>query len=145
MSNNSITSANAIFALAIDGIFTSPQQLQGFAADDIFDTPAIAPTEFSMGLDGKLSAGWVPVAIAQSITLQADSDSIVVFDTWYATQVSQRDVYFANATIMLPSVGLVYTMKRGVLTGYAPLSDAKKMLQPRKFTITWESAQAGPM
>lgn len=145
MSNPSITSTNAIYLLSIAGLFTVPQALQGFSADDIFDTSDINPAEVSMGLDGKLSAGWVPVAIVQSISLQANSDSATLFDAWFTAQQAAREVYFANAIVRLPSIGRSYAMTRGVLTSYSPIAAAKKMLQPRKFSITWESSIGAPL
>ena len=36
-------------------------------------------------------------------------------------------------------------MNNGVLSGYKPISDAKKVLQPRKFSITWESVNPLPI
>lgn len=141
----SITSANSVLLLAISGLYTTPQQIQGFTADDISDFASISPAEVSMGLDGRLSAGYVPVAIVQSITLQADSPSIMLFEAWFAAQQAARDVYFANGIVQYPAVSRSYVMTAGVLTGYAPLSDAKKMLQPRKFSITWQTIVGAPL
>lgn len=139
MAGQSITSANAIYMLSIASLYGAPQQLQGFAADDIFDTGSINPAEVIMGVDGKLSAGFVPVAIPQNIMLMANSASIDLFDNWYQAQYIARDIYFAQATIVLPSIGKQYTMTNGVLQGYAPIPDAKKVLQARRFSIVWES------
>lgn len=141
----SITSANAVYMLSVSGLFLVPQQLQGFSADDIFDTEVIAPTEVLMGLDGKLSAGYVPVAIKQSIVLQADSPSNDLFDAWYAAQQALRDVYFAKGLINLSSIRKTYALVNGVLSSYPPIADGKKVLQPRKFGITWETAIAAPL
>ena len=53
----SITSANAILTLAIPLLFPTPVQLQGFAADDVYDIPRIKSVETLMGVDGVLSGG----------------------------------------------------------------------------------------
>ena len=98
-----------------------------------------------MGVDGRLSAGFVFMPIKQTIALQADSPSTFMFENWYAKQQAIKDVYRATAQIVLPSVGMVYTCSNGVLTHYAPISDAKKVLQPRKFGITWESIVGVPV
>lgn len=143
--SRSITSTNAIYLLSIAGLYTVPQALQGYAADDIFDTAVINPAEVSMGLDGKLSAGFVPVAIAQTITLQADSDSNLLFDAWFAAQQAAREIYFANGIVRLPAIGRSYVLTNGVLNSYAPIADAKKTLQPRKFGITWEALVGAPL
>ena len=65
---SSITSANAIFLLSISGLYSVPQQLQGFAADDIFDVSGVSPGEVMMGVDGKLSGGFVYNPVSMSIS-----------------------------------------------------------------------------
>lgn len=141
----SITSANSVLYLSISNLYPVPQQLQGFAADDIFDLGDIAPSEVLMGVDGKLSAGFVHVPIPQGIMLQADSDSNDLFDAWFAAQQAAGEVYFANGIVRLPSVQRSYVLKKGALTGYKPAPDAKKTLQPRKYSITWESFIGAPL
>jgi hypothetical protein len=135
----SITSANAIFMLAIPGLFPTPVQLQQFAAEDIFDTGEIAPTEVVMGVDGVMTAGFVFVPLAMNISLQADSPSNVLFDAWWATMYQTKDVLYASGLVVLNSTGSKYTLIKGSLTGYKAVPDAKKHLQPRRHTITWQN------
>ncbi len=136
----SITSASAIVMFTIPGIFVIPQQLQGFAADDIFDTDPLESAETLMGVDGKLSAGFVFVPTLQNYALQADSPSIFIFDTWWNAQQIAHEVFFANATVLLTSIGKKWAMTNGILSNYKPLPDAKKVLQPQRFRVTWESS-----
>ena len=35
--------------------------------------------------------------------------------------------------------GKTYTMTKGFLTNYKPIPDIKKLLQPQRFRITWQS------
>ncbi len=142
---NTITSASAILALSVDGVFPTPVQLQGFAVDDIYDTDAIDPAEVLMGVDGIMSAGFVFVPVKQNYNLQADSPSNFLFEQWYLQQQSVAEVFFANGIITLQSVGRVYVMSKGVLSGYKPAPDAKKVLQPRKYAITWNSVNPAPV
>lgn len=139
-----LTAANSVIMLSVAGLFNTPQQLQGFAADDVFDTDQIDSAETVMGVDGKLSAGWIPFAVKQNFTLQADSDSMSFFETWYAAQQSVRELYVASGSIYLPSVGRKYAMRRGFLVNHSGTASAKKILQPRKFAITWEALSSGP-
>lgn len=141
----SITGANATFLLAISQLFPIPLQLQGFAADDVFSTDPLDSTEVLMGVDGKLSAGFVYVPVKQHIALQADSPSSVIFDGWYLAQQTAQDVYFASGIVQLRSIGTSWVLNNGVLTTYPPLPDVKKLLQPRKFGITWESVSPAPV
>jgi len=135
----SLTGATTVYQLAIENLFPAPQQLQGFAADDVFDTPSIQSAQVLMGVDGFMSAGFQFVEIKQSISIQADSDSNDIFDQWWEVQQQQQDVFFANAVVLLTALGKKWTMTRGVLTGYSPIPDVKKLIQPRKFEITWNS------
>lgn len=145
MSAKSITSANAIIMIGVTGLYPAPQQLQGFAADDVFDSESVTPTEILMGVDGKLSAGLVNVPIPQNFSLQADSDSNTLFETWYAAMKAAQDMYYAFGVVHFPSLNRSYAMTKGVLSGFAPTSDAKKVMQPRKYKITWESIIAAPV
>jgi hypothetical protein len=135
----SITAANAVLMISIPGLFPVPQQIQGFAADDVYDVEAIESAEVSMGVDGRMTAGFVYVPVKQSFTLQADSASAFIFDTWWATQQQAKDVFYASGSTVLPSLGSKWIQTKGALTSFKPVPDAKKLLQPRKFTITWES------
>ena len=139
---STITAANAVVMFSIPGLFPIPQQLQGFAADDVFDTDPIESAEVLMGVDGNLSAGFVYVPIQQSYALQADSPSVFIFDTWWAAQQQIKDIFFANASVQLPSLNKKWVMTRGVLTNYKTAPDARKILQPQKFRISWQSSLA---
>ena len=141
----SITSSNAVLMLSIQGLYDSPQQIQGFSADDVFDIENVKPAEAVMGVDGNLSAGRINVPIVQAIVLQADSPSNQIFEDWYASQIAEGDIMFSDATVQLSSVGAAYTLRNGVLTDYSPIPTAKKILQPRKYTITWESVEGAPI
>jgi hypothetical protein len=140
-----ITSANATLTLSIPGLFPVVQ-IQGFSTDDAFDTDTVEIAQVVMGVDGNMSAGIVPVIKPQTITLQADSPSAVVFDSW----VQAQDPTFggvllpANETLSIPSIGLKVALINGVLRNYTPISGAKKVLQPRRFTIVWQTIQPAP-
>lgn len=141
----SITGATAAYQLSITGLYDTPQQLQGFAADDVFSTDAIDTSEILMGVDGVMSAGFVYVPIKQKIAIQADSPSGAIFDQWFAANQAEQDVLFANATVFLTALGLKWQMTRGVLSSYMPIPDVKKLIQPRKFEITWNTMSAAPI
>lgn len=140
----SITSANAVFMLGINTVFPIPQLLQGWATDDAFSTDPVEPAEVKMGVDGKMSAGFVFQPIKISITFQADSPSILMFDAWYAGQKALVDVYFANGLIRYPSIQRSFVLTNGILSSYMPIADAKKTLDPLKYAITWESIVGAP-
>jgi hypothetical protein len=144
MNTRTLTSANAILMLSVAGLFDVAQRIQGFAADDITDTDAASPKQTAMGLDGRLSAGFVPVPIVQNITLQADSLSIDFFDQWVEAEKQAREAYVASGTLIIESVERKYDMVRGFLTSYPPTPSLRNMIQPRRYTLTWESVSPSP-
>lgn len=144
MNNRTLTAANAILLLSVSKIFVIPQRIQGFAADDITDMDAVNPSETSMGIDGRLSAGYVPVPSVQNITLQADSESNDFFESWIEYERSTREKAVATGSLVIPSTQRSYAMTRGFLTSIPLIPSLKKTLQPRRFTITWESVAPAP-
>jgi hypothetical protein len=134
-----ITAANSAYAIAVTNLFPSPQTMQGFSADAMFSVEEADIAEIVMGVDGKLSAGFVFSPTPQNISIMPDSPSSSMFETWYNTSKAARDVYFANATIIMPAIKRKYTLTKGVLTKGKAMPDAKKTLQPREWKITWES------
>lgn len=140
-----LTAANSVFLLTVIGLFDVPQQLQGFAADDMFDSDAVETVETLMGVDGTLSAGWVAVAKKQTVTLQADSASNLIFDAWWTAQEAAREIFTAGAIIRLPAVNTSYALITGYLTSYRPMPPAKKLLQPRQYGLTWNSVLPAPI
>lgn len=139
-----ITAANAVLMLGVASLFPTPQQIQGFAADDVFDTEDLETAELSMGVDGRLSAGFVFNPVKQGFILQADSASNDFFESIFTAERTARDKFSLNGSVLLPAIGKNYTMTNGILSGYKPIADAKKFLQPRKFMITWESVLPSP-
>ena len=142
--NNTITSANSVLLISVPGIFNTPQQLQGFGADDAYSMSLVTNAEVVIGVDAIMSAGWLPQIKEMDVTLQADSDSNTFFETWYQAEEQAQEKFKATATIMQPSVGRTYTLTNGVLSMYAPISDAKKVLQARKFQIKWNVVLGQP-
>lgn len=135
---NNITSANAVFIITVPALGIV-HQLQGFAADDAFDVDAFELAETQMGVDGKMSAGFIPTIKTQAIHLAASSDSISVFDQIYQFTIANKTPYEITGTISYTSVKKSYSLINGVLKSYKPLPDAKRVLSPQDFTIDWEA------
>lgn len=135
-----ITAANAVYILTIPNVLLAPTQLQGFAADDVFDTEPLEAAETLMGVDGILSAGFVFVPVNQSITLQADSASNAVFDAWWGQEQANKTKFPASGQIKLIGIGTKWAMTNGFLTTYPIIPNAGRTLKPRKFMIRWQTA-----
>lgn len=140
-----ITSANAILTFAVPDYLPTPQQIQGFSTDDIFTTTRVTPVETMMGVDGLLSAGFLFTEKKMEITLMASSGSTSFFDQLQAGQEAAVQAFSITGIITLPSLGLSYNLVNGYLTGYPPISDARKVLQPLKYEITWQDITPSPV
>jgi len=139
MADTTITSANSVFTIVVPGLFPAPVQLRGYATDRAFTTEAVDLAEVQMGVDGRMTAGFVPNPVKQTITLQADSPSKDIFTALIQAMKTAREVYFVSGSIALPSTGEAFTLTRGILTNAKQIPDAQKVLQPVDYVITWES------
>lgn len=92
-----------------------------------------------MGVDGRMTAGFVPNPVKQTITLQADSPSKDIFTAVIQAMKTAREVFYISGSISLPSTGESFALTRGILTNAKQIPDAQKVLQPVDYVITWES------
>lgn len=145
MAERTLTAANAIITLSVAEVFPAPYNLQGFATDDVYAVEDLDVAEVAMGVDGKLSGGFVFREVKQTYMLQADSASVDFFEQLWSAQQSNRTIYRISGVTIVSSVAKQYAMNRGLLTRYSPAPTAKKILQPRSFGITWESLTASPI
>lgn len=139
-----LTAANSVLAIQVAGLYVVPQVIQGYAADDAFMADDVTTGEAVMGVDGLFSAGFTPYPTVFNVTLQADSPSMAVFDNIMSAQAAQREMFVINATILLPGTGQKYAMTRGFMITASPMPGVKKILQPRKFTIHFQSCTPAP-
>lgn len=134
-----ITAANSVYMLAISGLYPVPQRLQGYSADAAFDTDATELAEVQMGVDGHLSVGFTPNATHQTISLQADSASIDIFEQWASSNISGRTALIASGIVSIPSTGKKYTLSNGILMSFPLMPGVGRVLKPRVATLIWES------
>ena len=138
---STITSANSVFSIVVGGLYDTPIQLYGYAADKAWDTAAVVVTETQIGVDGRKTAGIVYNSVKQTISFQADSPSVQIFESIFAAQRAARDVFYLSATIDLPATGQSYVCNKGTLEDYNSLASAGKVLNAREFSINWASIQ----
>jgi hypothetical protein len=145
MAGKTITSANAGLFLTVQGLYPVPVQLQGFSADNVFETENMVTTETVMGVDGHLSAGWVAVGVTFNVTLMPDSDSNKVFEDIYNDEQTNREKRILTLGVRLPSIGRSAALTRGFLTSYPPLPTAARVLQARRYTMMFEKLTIAPI
>lgn len=140
-----ITSANSVLALSAPDVNPVPVNIQGYATDEAFDNEQVDVAETVMGVDGKMSAGFIPFITKMPITLQADSPSIEFFDQILGASIASQEAVFVQGSLILPSIGKAWNLVNGVLTRVKQFPGAKKILQPQMFEINWESVQPAPL
>lgn len=141
MNNRTLTAANSVIMLTVDGLFNTPRQLQGFAANNIFGIEGFTQNQTSMGVDGRLSGGFVHTAKQMTISLEADSLSNDLFERWAAAEQQRRESYIAGGIVVLPATNRKYTLTRGFLNVMA-MPSGQQVLQARQYSITWEKIEA---
>jgi hypothetical protein len=141
----SLTGANAIITISQPTLFPTPQQIQGFAADDVTDMEPAKILEHLMGVDGNLSFGFVWMERMQEITLQADSASNSIFDQINNQSQAVQDVYPLNGTVILKGIGLMFILVNGGLETYKPMPKVGKIIGPRKYRIVWNKVTPVPV
>lgn len=139
-----LTVSNSVLLLTVTGLYPVPVPISGYSVDDAFASEEVENGETMMGVDGHLSAGFVPYVVPLTINLQADSLSNDIFDDWIGAELRSRDKYVAGASVLIQGTGELYTFKRGFLRKFMPMPEAKKVLQPRRFTIEFEELTKGP-
>lgn len=139
MADTTITSANSVFTIVAAGLFPAPVQLKGYSSDKAVVTDAIEMAEIQMGVDGRMTAGYVPMPTKQTISLQADSPSRAIFVDIATATKTAREIFYLSASLVLPSTGEAYTLTRGVITNIKQIPDLMKVLAPVDIQITWES------
>lgn len=125
--------------LGVGLVFPVPQKIEGYATDEAFAFEAVQLAQAVMGVDGRMSAGYTPQPVVQTISIQADSPSKFIFEAWIAAMKTAREVFYSNGTLAIPSLERKYTLQRGVLTQAPMVPTARSILQPMTFQITWEN------
>lgn len=124
-----LTVANSSIAITVEALFPSSTLLAGYAADNVFEAGEVENGEYSMGIDGKLSKGFVFNEIPFTLTLQADSESLSIFEQVWQYEASNRTKLDVGLTVTLPANNKRYILKDGAMRSYkAPAG--QRILQP---------------
>lgn len=133
-----LTNANSVLTLTCSDLGIGPVQIQGFATDDMFDTPEVKPAEVMVGVDAKKSQGYVPFLVPFDFTLQADSTSIDIMDALQEAQEAVNETFEISVSLSAPGLGKLWTFQNGTLTSFKKTPVGKKTLGPQKYQITFE-------
>jgi hypothetical protein len=140
----SLTVANSSIVITFEALYPSGVPIVGYAADNVFEGGEVSNSERSMGIDGRLAAGWVPNELPLTLTLQADSPSLEVFENVWRYENTNRTKLRVSATISLPSLGKRYVYGNGYLDTYKPPAGAR-ILQAAVCQLVFESLNASKL
>lgn len=142
--NATLTVANSSIVLTVEGLYPNGVALTGYAADNVFETPAVENGEFSMGIDGNYSAGYVYNPIPFTLTFQADSPSVKILQEIWQREQSIRDKLRAGLSIALPSANLRYGLRQGFMQSFQAPS-GQRILQPAVAVFTFGRLEFTPI
>ena len=143
--NRAITAANAVIMLSADGLFPVPQQIQGFARDRIFTSDAVERAETMMGVDGRLSAGFVYNEVPMAITLMGDSPSNDFFEALDAAEQRIGGKYILTGLVRLKAIGRSYVLTRGFLMSMPIMPGLARTIEPRTYGLRFEKLSPAPI
>jgi hypothetical protein len=138
---STITSANSVVSITVPGLYGFPVQLQGYSADKAWSTDNLDIAETQIGVDGRMTAGYIFNTVKQTFSFQADSPSIAIFQSIWAAMATVRDIYYLSGTIDIPSTGESFICSKGVLKAVKTIPDANKVLAAMEFSIEWQSVR----
>ena len=78
-------------------------------------------------------------------TLQADSDSNLIFDEWNAFEDANLVKIPISGSTILTGLGTKWEQTRGFLMMYTPIVSAGRIAKPRKYEVRWERVAPQPV
>ncbi len=145
MTFNNITSANSTAILTVDELYPSGIILEQFSMEQSVLLDEIVFTESRMGVDGKISSGYVPSIKTVHIHLEASSPSFPILSVVAEVMSQNKTVYACTLVVNIPSIGKVYTFSNGVLKAGKVFPDNKKTLEPVTFKFEFESVKSSTL
>lgn len=141
MANFDITSANATAVLTVETLFPAGIQLQQFGTDQAISQATFDLTETRMGVDGKMVAGYIPGIKEMTVTLEANSPSFDSLCQIYEAYTTNKTIYECTLVCTVPSIGKVFTWRRGVMKTPAPFPALEQVLGQTAWVFHFESME----
>ena len=139
-----LTVANSAILITTEALYPQAQQMSGYSADDVYDFENVENGEYSMGIDGNLSAGFVYNEIPWTMMLQADSPTLGNFENIWQYEVTNRTKLQQDITITLPGVAKRYDLIKGYMRAFKAPS-GKKILQPAAIAFVFSRLRVSPL
>lgn len=133
-----ITAASVIMTLVADELYPTGRTIEGFAEDSLRSLEDLTLNESIMGVDGKLSHGFVEYPTVLTLNLMPDQNGYTVFENIAQAQKTLRAPIILSMTIVDVSLNRKYTLTRGALNSWKPMPDATRTMQAVDAVMTFE-------
>ncbi|RKS87332.1 hypothetical protein DES39_0552 [Orbus hercynius] len=133
-----ITAASVIVTLVADELYPTGRVIEGFAEDSLRSLDDLVRTESVMGVDGKLSVGFVYYPVNLTLHLMPDQDGYTVFENIAQVQNTLVAPIYLSMTIVDVSLKRKYTLTKGALTSFAAMPNANRLMQPVDAAMVFE-------
>ncbi len=145
MSLNNITSANASAILTVDTLYPAGIVLEQFATDQGINFDEVSYSQSRMGVDGKMTSGFIPSIKSLVLLLEASSPSLTALSQLAQMMTQNRTTYNCTLIVTIPSLNKVFTYSNGVLESGKVVPDNKKVLEPVSFRFQFESFKSSQL
>lgn len=133
-----LTGASAIVTLVVDELYPSGVVIEGFNEDDLMQLDNLTRTEYNMGVDGKLSAGFVYYPIELTLGVMPNHSGYKIFENVAQVQQTLVAPLALSMTIALPGIKRKYTLPNGYVTEFAVMPSVNRLIQPATVGLVFE-------
>lgn len=133
-----ITAANVKMVLVADILYPTGKNIDGFANDSLRSLDDLTLSESVMGVDGKLSHGFVKNPVTINLDLMPDQQGYKTFDNISQHMRTFNTILTLSLTIIDPTLNKKYTLTNGALTSWKAMPDATSTMQASTATMTFQ-------
>lgn len=101
---NTITAANSVVLFRCKGVYDDWVQLEGAQSDAFVSFSDVTLGQSRVGVDGKQSIGFIPHETPTTVSLEANSKSVLVMETVYNDFINNMEVRLCEFQVSYPSV-----------------------------------------
>lgn len=141
MADIDITSANSTLIITVSALAIASVAMEGYAVDNAWTLDDAETAVAQVGVDGKMTAGWVPRLNPLTLSFAPNSPSVATLSTIINAQDTQKTIYTLQGVLSCPSVGKSWTLSNGVLTRGKMIPDGSRILGPQSFQMTFEAVR----
>lgn len=136
-----VTSSNSVMTIQAEEVIPNPVQLQNFSADQMATIDDWVLTESRTGVDGGVSAGYIPSSFNFSFSLEANSPSQIYLTNLMAAVRSNERPYKVTITIDSPTLGRRFIFEEGTIQSGNFMPNPKKTFESTTYKFVFASAR----